>query len=89
MDSRGQLAPLHEWKAMGMLPILLLELRRLLSPSRAIQEPSSRSAYGFVVEVLQEVAAALTALSIVIIALIFVYLYCFPALLFSVTQNTY
>ena len=65
---------------MGSLPLLLLELKRRLSPSRAIQELSARTVYDFCVEAALEAGAALVALVLVVGVLLFVYLYCFPLL---------
>jgi len=72
---------------MGSLPLLLLELKRRLRRPIPNRERAPKTAHGFVVEVLLEVAAALVALVIVIVVLLFVYSYCFPLLLFSVPQK--
>lgn len=65
---------------MGSLPLLLLELKMRLSPTKASQKPSARTVYDFWVELALETVAALVALVLVIGALLFVYLYCFPLL---------
>jgi hypothetical protein len=87
MDYVRLIVGFHQSRAMGMLPVLLIERKRLRLLSRTNGEPSSIGVYGFVVEVLQEVAAAMIALALLIIVLAFFFLYCLPSLLFSVTQQ--